>query len=266
MSMDDRPTSPQEVFSKRAAFYATSKVHDDKETLSWLVELAAPGREDVALDVGTGAGHTAMAIAPLVHRVDAVDLTEEMMDQARKLCHHRGITNISFHVADAMSLPFPDASYDIVTCRRAAHHFTDVRKALAEMVRVLRPGGRLVIDDRSVPEDDEVDRLINRLDVLHDPSHVRDYRESEWRALITGAGLELASLRPYRKRVPLSHFTDMVEPPTAAAMTDLVRSASERVRKEVGIEVLDGKVVMDNFFVLIAALKRSPESTQRTEP
>jgi ubiquinone/menaquinone biosynthesis C-methylase UbiE len=256
--MRDGQVRPQDVFSKRAAFYATSKVHDDKETLSWLVELASPRKGDVALDVGTGAGHTAMALAPLVSRVDAVDVTEEMMDEARKLCHQRGITNVSFHVADAMSLPFSDGSYDIVTCRRAAHHFGDVRKALGEMARVLRPGGRLVIDDRSVPEDDEIDHLVNRLDVLHDPSHVREYREGEWRALIKEAGLELASLRPYRKRMPLAHFTDMVDDATAQRMRDLLAGMPERVRKEVNLGDTDRGEAMDNFFLILAAIKPPP--------
>lgn len=253
---DDLPGArPEDVFSRRAAFYATSKVHDDKETLSWLVELAAPGKEDTVLDVGTGAGHTALALAPLVRHVDALDLTEEMLEEGRKLGRQRGVDNIAFRIGDAMALPFADGSVDIVTCRRAAHHFRDVRTALGEMARVLRPGGRLVIDDRSVPEDDEVDLFINRLDVLHDPSHVREYRASEWTALIEGAGLRLLSMRPYRKRMPLSHFTKMVDGRTASEMERLALGASRHVKEAVDLDASGGEVIMDNFFILIAAVK-----------
>ncbi|MBI0582790.1 MAG: methyltransferase domain-containing protein [Methanomassiliicoccus sp.] len=255
MKVNDPPMRPEEVFSRRASHYATSKVHDDKVTLSWLVDAAAPGREDVALDIGTGAGHTALALAPRVTRVEAIDLTEEMLGEARKLAGKRGIDNVTFSIGNAMSLPYPDRSFDIVTCRRAAHHFTDLERALGEMARVLRVGGRMVIDDRSVPEDDEVDELINRMDVLHDPSHVRDRRTSEWSALVRGTGLELLSMRPYRRRVPLSHFTDMVDPPTESAMRDLVARASDHAKKAIALEVTDGCVLLDNFFILLSAVR-----------
>lgn len=252
----DRPSArPEEVFSRRASRYATSKVHDDKVTLSWLVDAASPSKGDAALDVGTGAGHTALALAPKVRTVEAVDVTEEMLEEGRKLARKRGIDNVHFRIANAMSLPFADRSFDIVACRRAAHHFTDLEGALEEMVRVLKVGGRLVIDDRSVPEDEEADSLINRLDVLHDPSHVRDRSPCEWSSLIRSTGLDMLGIRPYRKRMPLSHFTDMVDPPTESAMRDLVMGASESVKKVVRLEVSDECVMLDNFFVLISAVK-----------
>ncbi len=252
----DRPSArPEDVFSRRASLYATSKVHDDKVTLSWLVDAASPSKDDIVLDVGTGAGHTALALAPRVRRVDAIDVTEEMLDEGRKLARKRKIDNVRFLIGNAMSLPYADRSFDIVTCRRAAHHFTDLKQALAEMTRVLKVGGRLVIDDRSVPEDEEVDSLINRLDMLHDPSHVQDRSACEWSELVRSAGLEVLGIRPYRKRMPLSHFTDMVDPPTESAMRDLVLNASERAKRTVALEINDGCVMLDNFFVLISAIK-----------
>lgn len=255
MRTDPPSARPEDVFSRRASSYATSKVHDDKVTLSWLVDAASPSKDDVALDVGTGAGHTALALAPRVKSVEAIDVTEEMLEEGRKLARKRGIDNVHFRIGNAMSLPFADRSFDIVTCRRAAHHFTDLERALGEMARVLRMGGRLVIDDRSVPEDKEVDSLINRLDVLHDPSHVRDRNACEWSALIYSTGLEMLSLRPYRKRLPLSHFTDMVDPPTESAMRDLVLNASEGAKKTIGLEIADDCVLIDNFFVLVSAFR-----------
>ncbi len=257
MSDDRERARPEDVFSQRAEFYAQSKIHDDKETLSWLVELAMPRKDMIALDVGTGTGHTAMALAPHLKEVDAIDLTEAMMVEGRKLCAQRGIVNVHFMLGDAMRIPFPNEHFNIVTCRRAAHHFGDIKKALVEMARVLRPGGRMVIDDRSIPEDDELDTTINRLDALHDPSHVRDYRPSEWMQFSRIAGLEIEAMRMYRKHIPLTHFTDKVTPATAKEMKQVAEEMSERAKKVVNYEMADGNIVMDNFFSILVAGKRS---------
>jgi SAM-dependent methyltransferase len=248
------PARPEDVFSPRASFYATSKVHDDPETLTWLVEAASPSATDVALDVATGTGYTALALASRISKVEAVDRTEAMLVEARKLAAQRGIANVTFRIADAMSLPFANETFDIVACRRAAHHFTDLLRALREMARVLKIGGRLIIDDRTVPDDDEVDGLINELDRLHDQSHVRDWRVCELSAMVQGTGLELMSTRPYRRRTALSHFTKMVEEPTAQRIRDLVTGSNDHVKRAIDLET-SGGLVMDNFFVLLTAVK-----------
>lgn len=252
---NEKRVSADEVFSKRARFYTTNKVHDDKETLDRIIALASPKKDMVVLDVATGAGHTAMVLAPHVSSVKALDLTPEMLEEGRKLSEQRGITNITFVHGDVMSMPFDDGSFDIVACRRAAHHFTDIDGALLEMKRVLRQGGRLVIDDRTVPEDDEVDEAINRLDRLHDASHIRDHRPSAWENLLTRAGFSIISFDTYRKHMPLAHFTKMVEPETATKMRMVVEGMSERAKEAVNLEDVDGQPFMDNFFVLISAKK-----------
>jgi ubiquinone/menaquinone biosynthesis C-methylase UbiE len=174
----------REVFGKRAATYTTSVSHTDPEVLAWVVRCARPQSPWSALDVATGSGHTAFAIAPHVASVIGVDLTPEMLAEAERLKAQKGLANVSFQIADAHSLPFAAESFDLVISRRAPHHFADIGRALAEMFRVLKSGGSLVIDDRSVPEDDEVEAIMYRLDTLHDESQVREYRPSEWRAML----------------------------------------------------------------------------------
>ena len=180
---------PQTVFAQRAAFYATSAVHKDQAVLDRLVELAHAQPSDWVLDVATGTGHTAFALAPHTRKVIATDITPEMLYEGEKLKAERGIRaqRVEFRLADAHQLPFEDESFDIVTCRRAAHHFTDIGRALREMRRVLRLGSRLVVDDRSVLEDDFADATLNRLDWLHDHSHIREYRPSEWQSMLQAA-------------------------------------------------------------------------------
>jgi ubiquinone/menaquinone biosynthesis C-methylase UbiE len=102
-----------------------------------------------------------------------------------------GIANVTLVVTTAESLPFLDASFDAVTCRLAAHHFADVKRAFAEVARVLRPGGRFVLSDNYAPDDSALDRWINELEAVRDPSHVREHTIAEWRALLAGAGFRV---------------------------------------------------------------------------
>jgi ubiquinone/menaquinone biosynthesis C-methylase UbiE len=139
----------REIFGRRAATYTASAPHTDPEVLSWVVRRARPEAHSRALDIATGSGHTAFALAPYVSSVTGVDLTPEMLAEAEALKTRKGLSNVSFQIADAHEMPFAAQSFDLVVSRRAPHHFSDIGKALSEMFRVLRPGGRLVIDDRS---------------------------------------------------------------------------------------------------------------------
>jgi ubiquinone/menaquinone biosynthesis C-methylase UbiE len=254
MSGQRERSSPEEVFSKRADFYVDSPAHTDQQVLARMVQLASPTKSMRALDVGTGTGHTAMAIAPYVEQVMALDLTEEMLGHARRLCAEREIANITFLLGDAMDMPFPDCHFDIVTCRRAAHHFIDIGAAIDEMVRVLRPGGRLVVDDRSIPDDDEADLAMNHLDFLHDPSHVREYRSAEWRATLEMAGLEVKCIEPYRRHRPLSSLTEGAGA-QAEEIVSFVEALPDGCKDALGIELVSGNWYIDHFFVMVMAIK-----------
>jgi ubiquinone/menaquinone biosynthesis C-methylase UbiE len=248
-------TLPQTVFAQRAAFYTTSSVHKDKAVLDRVVELAQPKPTDIMLDVATGTGHTAFAFAPHVKSVIATDVTPEMLSEGEKLKIENGITTVEFQLADAHDLPFEDATFDIVTCRRAAHHFVDITQALREMQRVLKPGGRLVIDDRSVPEDDFVDATLNRLDVLHDRSHVREYRPSEWQNMLQEAGCKVEAVEPYTKHRPLSALTQKAEPADAKEIASMVAALNEDQRAAMNVVEKDGEIYLNHWFVMAVGMK-----------
>lgn len=178
-------------FGPAAASYTASGVHSDKAALRRVVELAQPHRSDAALDIATGAGHTALALAPHVASVVACDLTEQMVAETRRNAAAKGISNVATRLGTAEDLPFAYASFDIVTVRHAPHHFADIRRAVREMARVAKPGARLVIVDSMSPEDDSLDQQWNHIERLRDPSHVRNYRPSEWRAMLGEARLEI---------------------------------------------------------------------------
>ena len=245
--------SARASFSARAGHYVTSATHADPTRLARLVELTEPRANWRVLDVGTGTGHTAFAFAPAVAWVTGVDLTEAMLKQAERVRKDRGYGNVELRVADVHAMPFADAAFDLVTCRRAAHHFSDISAALAEMWRVLRPGGRLVIDDRASPEDDDVDAILHRLDSLHDHSHVRQYRGSEWEQMLLRHGFHLRTIETYEQDRPLTAFTRDVADAEVAEIRQVVAALTDRQRAFLNAQHIDGQDHLRHFYVTVVA-------------
>ena len=174
-------------FGKTAAAYVSSATHASGEDLERLVAIAAPRIGDRALDLGCGVGHTLRRIAPMVSFAVGADATLEMMQAGRTSVV--SAPNAAFVQSDATALPFADATFDLATCRLAAHHFSDAAAAFREVARVLRPGGRFVLVDNYAPDDPALDTFINELETLRDPSHARNHTLAGWRALFDDAGL-----------------------------------------------------------------------------
>lgn len=181
-------------FGPNAKNYTQSSGHGNYAILAELVAKVAPNSTDRVLDIGTGAGHTAIAFAPHVASVVALDLTPQMLEQTARNAAAKNITNLTTQQSPAENLPFPDASFEVVVCRLTTHHFANLAQAVGEMARVLTPGGKLVIVDTCVPEDKELDREINEIELLRDPAHVRNYSESEWRGLVEKHGLQVTNV------------------------------------------------------------------------
>ena len=181
--------SVEKQFAAVAANYASHPVMTSGRELGLMVELGVRSGAERVLDLGCGAGHTALAFAPRVAEVVAVDLAEAMLAQGSRLARERGIENIDFRIGDVERLALPDASFDVVTSRFSAHHYPAPERALAEVVRLLRPGGTFLLADSVAPEAPGCDTFLNAIEVLRDPSHVRDHRVSEWKALFAAAGM-----------------------------------------------------------------------------
>src|SRR5258706_15118059 len=143
----DLDTKLQRQFGAAAANYAVSAVHAGGPTLDALVERAALRGTERVLDVGTGAGHTALALAKHAAEVIALDLTEEMLATAAGLARARGLANVWFRRGRAEALPFADASFDLATSRLCAHHYADPAAATRRAARLLNPGGQYLVVD-----------------------------------------------------------------------------------------------------------------------
>jgi SAM-dependent methyltransferase len=112
-----------------------------------------------------------------------------MLKQCRELAEERGVS-VECVEAFAEAIPLPTSSFDLVVCRLAAHHFKDVQKAVNEMARLTKPGGHVAVVDMEGDEDPALDELNHDIEVLHDPTHVRSYTASAWRAMFAASGLE----------------------------------------------------------------------------
>ena len=230
-SSDSIHSLVQSQFAPSAAQYAGSLGHADPAVLARIFAFTDPKATDRVLDVASGPGHTGLAFAPSVAEVTFLDLTAEMLEQVHLLAEERQLTNIATIEAAAEEIPFPAASFDLVTVRLAPHHFTSVPHFLNEAHRVLAPGGRLLVVDTVAPEDLDLDEQLNEIEALRDPSHVRNYRPSEWREMLADAGFE--SLRERLTtfadgfRMEFEDWTKRIRQTDARALAELRKHFAE---------------------------------------
>jgi ubiquinone/menaquinone biosynthesis C-methylase UbiE len=241
------------IFGKRAARYTTSSTHTDPAVLSRVAILTGAARDSRVLDVGTGTGHTAFAVAETGAAVTALDLTPQMLLEGRKLRNEKGGGIVTFLIGDAHALPFPDRCFHAVTCRRTAHHFSVIDRALREMRRVLMPGGKLVIDDRSVPEDDFVDHIMNKLDKYHDESHIRQYRPSEWQVMLATSGFEIETAQTYTQHRPLSSHVDGVEARSVEKILEIIAGLTDTDRKKLNLIQEKDETRYNHWYITLSA-------------
>ena len=230
--------SVEKQFSPVASNYATSAVHVGGPDLAAMLAAVELSGAERALDAGSGAGHTALAFAPKVAEVVALDLTEAMLAQGRRLARERGLTNITFQRGDVERLPFPDASFDLVTSRYSAHHYPHPLAALREFARVLKPGGVFLLVDVVAPEQPAQDTFLNAIELLRDPSHVRDHTVAQWLSMCAAAGLAAEELGGWPLRLEFESWVARMNTPFLAItqIRALIDGAPREVRAALAIE------------------------------
>jgi ubiquinone/menaquinone biosynthesis C-methylase UbiE len=230
--------SVQKQFAPVAANYATSAVHIAGPDLTAMLAAADARYDQRALDAGCGAGHTALAFAPHLAEVVALDLTEAMLAQGRKLARDRGIANVTFQRGDVERMPFADASFDLVTSRYSAHHYPHPLVALAEFARVLKPGGTFLLVDVAAPELPAQDTFLNAIELLRDPSHVRDHTVEQWLHMCASAGFAAEALDTWPLRLEFESWVARMNTPFLAItqIRSLIDGATRDVRAALAIE------------------------------
>lgn len=203
----------QQAFGKNSVGYITSSTHAQGPDLDMLVEWLEPSKDMKILDIATGGGHVAKRLAPKVAHVFATDLTKTMLDQTAEFLYD--FKNIDYIIADAEQLPFLDATFDVVTCRVAAHHFPRPQHFIAEVARVLKPGGKFMFIDNIAPDAEHLDIFINKLEKARDYSHVHEYTISEWKTMMAKNDLQLVQEHSWKKKLQFDEWVDrMIDDPT----------------------------------------------------
>ena len=247
----------ERFFGAHAQGYSKSQSHARGADLASLVGALHPRSTETALDVATGTGFTAVALARLVRKVTGIDVTREMLEEAKRLAKDEAVTNIEFTVGDALKTGFPDSSFDIVATRRAAHHFADVPRFLHEAKRVLRPGGRLGVADMSPPAGAE--EFSNEIERLRDGSHNEAFAPGTWRRMVSEAGLQVVSSQVLAEAVSFKRWLYPVK--MGGEEEQAIRLAwggsSLRERELLGADLNGGAIRgWNNFRIVLVATKR----------
>ena len=187
MQTQDQLVSEQ--FGSVAEAYLNSKVHAQGQDLQELAQRVQRQAAPLVLDLGCGAGHASFAVAPFAKSVIAFDLSAPMLAVVQSAAQERGLDNIETRQGNTDALPFAAASFDIVCTRYSAHHWSRFEQGLAEIFRVLKPGGKCYVIDVVAPEVTVADTYLQSFEVLRDASHIRNRNLAEWSAALTQAGL-----------------------------------------------------------------------------
>ncbi len=245
----------------RASRLGTVFDHGEEDDISRLVEFAEPVGEKVALDLITGLGHVARALAPHVRRVDALDPDSEMLREAENLTLEDLAKKINFIEGDPTELPFEADSYDIVVSRMALRHLGDGTKFIREAHRVLKPSGRLLMIDSLASPHPALEEFLRNLFSYYDRSHVKSYTLAELENLLEREGFDIDLIEIYPKEHDFETFSKQFgeKDDNVRMIAKMLQSASSRVKRH--LRVIEKKSKLVSFITWMILIQARPASS-----
>lgn len=239
-------------FGNNAEKYVKSKIHANGPDLQYVVQQVESRHNTRLLDIATGGGHVANILAPLFKEVVALDLTEKMLENAKNFIISNGHENVSFVAGNAESLPFADGFFDTITCRIAAHHFTNPPQFIYEVNRTLEHNGLFILIDNVSPENNEYDTFYNFIEKKRDPSHERALKKTEWITLLEKNGLQIQSCLTFDKKFEFDWWCDMMNVPLQKRMklTECMMKTPVEMQEFFNIQIENNKI--NSFYTEMA--------------
>ncbi len=244
--LDDVQKAARDQFEKQSKNYGKSHILASTDDIAAVLEGIYFPEGAKALDVATGGGHTAAFLAGRGFAVTASDISAGMLDVATKLALDKGyFIKTVLHTAE--EFPYEDESFDLVSCRVAAHHFSDREAFLCETFRVLKPGGYFLLIDGSIPDGEpEAEEWIHQIEKFRDPSHGRFLSPGTWSALSNKHGLHVirCDTVPFKQPDLEWYFeTAATTPENREKVRALIADAPDSAREVFQLAEEEGKTV-----------------------
>ena len=234
----------KEQFNNQAKFYSSSKTFSAGESLDILSNLLNKGKFESGLDIGTGAGFAAFELSKSCEKVEATDISEGMINEAKKIMKERKINNLNFNICSAEELNYRDKEFDIVTCRTAAHHFLDVEKFCSEVHRVLRDEGEFIIVDTITSDQIKLNNWHQEVELIRDKSHIKNLSLIEWKNILKISKFSFLDIIQSRVTMNLNDWMKRSGTPDKdkKILKDKFQNSDEKIKSFFGIKNLNSDI------------------------
>lgn len=251
MKTDTHNDVVHQQYTSRANAYLASAVHAHGEDLDLMASVIGQRPDAVALDMGCGGGHVAFRMAGLVNKVVAYDLSDSMLATVAAEAQRRGLSNIVTKQGPAEALACPSESFDVVASRYSTHHWHAFTEGLAQMKRVMKPEGLAIFMDVVTPGAPLLDTWLQSIELLRDPSHVRNASLEEWKTTLISLGFEVGQISKFRLRLEFKSWIERMRTPEThvAAIKSLQQRASAAVADYFEMEN-DGSFTVDTALIV----------------
>jgi len=234
----------KEQFNNQAKFYSSSKTFSAGESLDILSNLLNKGKFESGLDIGTGAGFAAFELSKSCEKVEATDISEGMINEAKKIMKERKINNLNFNICSAEELNYRDKEFDIVTCRTAAHHFLDVEKFCSEVHRVLRDEGEFIIVDTITSDQIKLNNWHQEVELIRDKSHIKNLSLIEWKNILKISKFSFLDIIQSRVTMNLNDWMERsgTSDKDKNILKDKFQNSDEKIKSFFGIKILNNDI------------------------
>lgn len=243
----------QQQYQNKSEAYLKSSVHAQGIEFIKMQTLLQQHSYNKVLDLGCGGGHVSYHLAPYTQQLISCDLNAEMVNLVIAQAKSKGLHNIQGMVSAAETLPFIEQDFDCIVTRYSAHHWHNVPQAMSEMYRVLADHGRVVIFDVVGSCNPIFDSFLQTIEMIRDPSHVRDYSVSEWAQFAELAGFRIEQIELQHLDLDFKSWVERMQTPEAAITTiaSMMHACSDEVKKHFQIKA-DASFTTQSMYMVLS--------------